>query len=208
MMGDAVDGKHHETSELVTSRVEEQERIFIDAMDWTLNHIGFGGDDLLQFISGTPSHVGEMAQSERRITADLEAKLYQRRKFAVHGVRFDVAHQRFGVGSRAWTVDNTLRSVLTSMLMDCVLNGEQPPDYIIGAHLHQFVFSAVEKGRYAVNGFICPALQLKTSYGVNVTNNITRPPDIGMLIVVVNDDGTHYWQCPRMVFPKEKYEVI
>lgn len=208
MMGDAVDGKHHDTSELVTSRTEEQERMFIDLMDWTLDYIGFCDADLLQFIAGTPAHVGEMAQSERRIAEDMDAKLHQRRKFAVHGVRFDVAHQRFSVGRRAWTVENTLRSMLTSMLMDCVLQGDQPPDYVIGAHWHQFCQAQIERGRYGMSGFVCPSYQLKTSYGSQVTNNSTRPPDIGMLIVVVEDDGKSWWRCPRMVWPREKYEVI
>lgn len=208
MMGDAVDGKHHDTSELVTGRIEEQERIFIDAMDWTLQHVNFGGDDVLQFISGTPAHVGEMAQSERRICEDMEGRgLYDRLKMQVGSVKFDVAHDGLPVGGRAWTDDSSLRAVIRSMLFDSLLNGQDVPDYVIRAHRHTFMTTDFERGKYHISGMICPAFQLKTSYGNRFTSTNNRTPSIGMLIVVVEDDR-HWWKCPMMAFPKERYESI
>lgn len=206
-MGDLVDGKHHDTSELVTQRTEEQERIFIDCFEWAMDTIGFGGDDLLQMIAGTPAHVREGFQSERRIAEDLDAKpkLYDRHKFDVHGVKFDVAHQRFGVGRRTWTEGNSLKAILRSMLYMWLLQNDTPADYVIGAHLHFKDMDSYEGGKYKIRGAICPPFQLPTLFGKMVTNNSTRKPDIGMLIVTVNEDGTHDWQCPCFKFPKERY---
>lgn len=209
MMGDAVDGKHHETSELVTSRVEEQERIFINCMDWALKNVGFGDGDILQFISGTPSHVGEMAQSERRISEDMEARgLFARLKVDINGVKFDLAHDGLSVGQRAWTDDNTLRSVIKSILFQGLLYKQDVPRYFIRAHRHQFIPAEYERGAYRIEGFVCPCFQIKTTYGNSVTASSNKPPDIGMLIVVVEDDGSSRWLCPRMVFPKERYETL
>ena len=210
MMGDAVDGKHHDTSELITQRVEEQERIFIDAMDFALKHVDFDGDkDILQFISGTPAHVGEMAQSERRISEDMEARgLFPRLKIEVDGVRFDLAHDGLSVGSRAWTDDNTLRSVIKSILFQNLLYKQEVPRYFIRAHRHQFIPAEYERGTYRIDGFVCPCFQLKTSYGNSFTASSSKPPDIGMLIVVVEEDGSSRWLCPRVQWPKERYDVI
>jgi len=208
VMGDCVDGKHHDTSELLTARVEEQERIFIDAMDWTLKHVGFKDSDVLQFISGTPLHTGEMAQSERRINEDMSGRgVFGRLKFTVDGVRFDCAHQRLGVGRMAWTREGPATSKLNSMLYELLEQGEDVPDYIIGAHWHQFINARIQRGKYDVTGVICPAMQMRTTYGVKVTNNSNRPPDIGVFIVVV-EDGAARWICPRVKWPKERYEHI
>lgn len=208
-MSDSIDGRHHETTELVTARREEQERIFIGVMDWALKHIQFRKDDILQFVSGTPEHTGEAGQADKRICNDLKGRgIYDRLLFEVHGRKFDVAHKRFGTGRRAWTDDNIIHSILKSMLFSALLQGHDPPDFIIGAHWHQFLQGDFARGKYKTNGFICPAFQFKTTYGYSVTNNDNRLPSIGMLIIVVNKDGSYHWQCPRLELPQEKYEVI
>jgi hypothetical protein len=209
VMGDCVDGKHHETSELVTARVEEQERIFIDALDWALVNCHFKKEsDVLQFISGTPVHTGEMAQSERRICEDMGGRgLFDRLKFEVQGVRFDCAHDGVAVGSRAWTDDNSFKATIRSMLYQSLLNKQEVPNYIIRAHRHRFVPAPVDQGAYRIDGFICPAFQFKTGYGQRFTAMSNDPPNIGMLYVIV-EDGKSMWHCPRMHFPKEKYESL
>jgi hypothetical protein len=209
VMGDAVDGKHHDSSELVTQRIEEQERIFIDCLDHAMQIIKFADNDILQFISGTPAHVGELAQSERRIAEDMDSRgLFDRLKIEVNGVKFDLAHDGLSVGTRAWTDDNTLRSVLKSMLFESLLYRQDVPDYMIRAHRHKFINADFARGRYHINGFVCPSFQLKTSYGNRFTANSNKPPDIGMLIVTVDDNGVHDWRCPMIEFPKERYETI
>ena len=40
--GDAVEGNHHHTVQMITPRVEEQEGMHIAAMEWFLNRIRFG----------------------------------------------------------------------------------------------------------------------------------------------------------------------
>ena len=209
VMGDAVDGRHHDTSELVTERVEEQQRIFKDALGWALDRVGFRPErDVLQFIKGTPAHVGEMAQSEREICKTMGGRgLYDRLKFEVDGIRFDCAHDGVSVGGRAWTDDSSFHSAVKSMLFQSLLNKNEPPHFVIRAHRHRFTPSPYERGAYRIEGIICPAFQLKTSYGAAVTAMNNEPPDIGMLIVVV-EDGKSSWQCPRVVWPRERYEQL
>lgn len=208
MMGDAIDGKHHNTSELVSQRVEEQEAIFIDVMEWTLNYVNFGSNDVLQFISGTPAHTGEMAQSERRICKDLNGKgVYDRLKFQVDGVRFDCAHDGIGVGGRVWTDDSSFHMAVKSMLFQSLLTCSEPPDFIIRAHRHRFTPTNYARGAYKINGFICPAMQLKTAYSSRMTSSNNELPDIGLLIVVV-DDGKADWRCPMVTWPKDKWEKL
>ena len=82
----------------------------------------------------------ESAQQERRIAKDMEAEgPYNRLKFEVSGVKFDVAHKRFGLGRRAWTKKNPMRAKLTSMMYQLLENKEHVPNYIIGAHWHKYL---------------------------------------------------------------------
>lgn len=213
MMGDAVDGTHHQTTELITHRKEEQERIHIDCMDWALKRTKFRNDDVLQYITGTPSHVGN--SSEERIARDLEARpaseskfVHKRFQFSVNGVVFDLAHKCFSVGRRAWTDNNVLNAMLKSFYFRTLDTKQSLPRYKIGAHWHTFLKGIYDGRQGTIEGFVCPGFQWLTTFSSMVTNNEPMIPSVGMLIVVVEEDGRSWWECPQFEMPERKIEEL
>ena len=215
--GDLVDGIHHDTSELVTDIREEQERIATDCIDAGLKIAGFKDGDVLQFTRGTGTHVGK--GSEERIARDFDARpskkptqgksdgkfLFDRCKFYANKVLFDIAHEGFGIGTRAWTTENSVLLSLKSMYWESLENGVDLPRYIIRSHLHRFIDVLFSRNGKMVNGIITPSFQLSTHYvNQRVTGKSLQLPSIGMFIVVVEDTGQSYTLCEQIILPSKR----
>ncbi len=76
VVGDAIDGNHHKTVELVTPDIEEQKSIHVAVMEEALEKLKFNRKkgDLLYYIEGTEAHTGS---SEGAIAKDLHAVPYR-----------------------------------------------------------------------------------------------------------------------------------
>lgn len=193
--GDPVEGRHHDTTQLITSRIEDQEAMHIDIMDWTLTELGFDdkAGDLLYYITGTEAHGDNGSQSDERIASQFDGiqrmskgrATWDRLLLKCNGYIFDVAHQGANPGSRAWTKENALHNTLKSIYFDCLDSGAEIPDYWIRAHVHTYVPDHYQGQRKTVYGVLMPALQLKTEYAYK--NHAMKMADIGLIYFIVGD---------------------
>jgi len=206
--GDAVDGFHHDTTQVLTNNIEEQKRMHLAAMDWGLNKAGFKKKDKLYYVYGTETHVG---QTEDAIARDLGAEPYimpkaenswrdgrfvhYHMKFRINGVQFDVAHHGLNSGYRAWTRENGIYNAVKSMYFSALEGGYDYPRYVIRSHMHQYLTADYQD---RIRGFITPAFQLKTKYGHKVAS--MKLSSIGMLIFVIEADGRSYFEAPCVTY--------
>lgn len=214
-MSDPVDGDHHDSIELITKSTEEQERIFIDCLDNALEIIKFDKrrGDILQFLSGTPAHTRNGQQSIERIARDMDARPYKansefgvndgkytfdRLEFSVKGNVFDCAHKGFSVGKKQWTKTNSIKSVLADVYYSCLEYKKQIPRYIIRAHFHEFTTTDFRGNHGTIEGIVTPSFSLLTEYSKMIISSKLNMASVGMLIVVVEDDGSTWWECPMM----------
>ena len=210
--GDATEGNHHSTTQLITGKPVEQQQLHIACMRHALTVAGFDqakGDEL-HYICGTPAHVGPAGDSEESIARALLNKSGTDGKYTAYrllrrtnGVLFDVAHQGPGPGTRSWTRSTALLGTLKALYLDCLEAGRPVPRYFIRAHRHSWVTADVRKadGTTAIDGFLLPSFTLKSEYANQVAS--TSPANIGMLIVVVEADGSTHWQCPMITVHDE-----
>lgn len=220
--GDAVDGYHHDTTQVITNDPEEQERIHISIMLEMMKAVHFKDTDSIYYVEGTTAHVRSGAQAEERIARDISAKPYRKNSapgqkdgiyvwprliLDIHGIRLDIAHHGGAVGKRAWLRENTMRNILKSLYFDC-LNYKQPlPRYWIRADKHQHVADIYRNNAGIIEGIVTPAFQLRTEYSTRIAGDMSMST-IGMLIVVVNADGSTFWECPQITFDEtEGFEV-
>ena len=223
--GDLIDGKHHDTNELLTGDENQQELIAISILEWALEKLEFDDTkDKLIFIKGTGVHVRN-GQSTDRIAADfreivyplqkgtaknnfMDAKLtHQRLEFSINGVRFDVAHHpEARPGRRAWTKDNALRAFLLSQYFDHLEEATLMPHYWIRAHAHVFTPAIIEKSRGTFRGVILPALQAKTDFVYRIAAGAKPMP--GLYWVNVSADGTHAPDSVTVKIKQEKTAVF
>jgi hypothetical protein len=220
LVGDMIDGNHHQTVELITPDPEEQSRIAIAVLDEALKRLKFGGQDKLYCISGTECHTG---QYEEAIARDLSAVPYRsgttenyyedgrytwpRLLLTVYGTRHDIAHHGGKVGKRPWTRPNQLRSTLTGIYFDALDHGTPLPRYWIRANEHQYLSDDYIGLRGTVTGIVLPALQLRTRYAHTVAGDNSMST-IGMAWTVCDENGTD-WDKSTLTFDEQaETEVV
>jgi hypothetical protein len=207
--GDVIEGLHHESTQIETSRVDVQEQWAVAIIESGLELAKFNNrGDRVYFVSGTPAHDGNGGQSLERVARavlDLDANDSTRAshdilRLSVNGVRFDVTHKPgSGPGSRAHTLGNAFHGWLRSLYFSALEEGQLPPRYVLTAHHHNYLRRDVHatRGHVAMTGIICPSWKIKDEYVYRVAPFALS--SIGMLAFDVLPDGAvqeHVWLLP------------
>ena len=197
--GDAVDGVHHGTREIITQNKNEQARIHCACMDWAMKKVH--KFDELYYVRGTEVHVSDI---EEEIARDLGAEARYTNNGTDGSYVFDqlflqpdigteplidICHHGSGVGSRAWTKGNSFRSQLLSYYFFLRDTDLTIPRYVIRAHLHTLVRRGIYDQRYIMEGMITPSFQLKTHFAHRIAN-MNPLSDIGLGWIIVDKDRT------------------
>ena len=218
--GDAVEGNTFGSNELVTSRMDEQSELFIDAMNYGLKIAGHDASkgDLLYMMKGTGVHVGE---SENKIAKDLDAVPAQpptnvegqggyypwgHLYLDVNGVLFDVAHKGQKPGKRYWTTENGLMLQAKDTYFRCLDEKFPIPNYVISGHWHNWVEPQTYRGKHgSVTVVALPCYKAKDDYATEVARESFT--NIGRFVVVVEKDGSHWWDKNLITIKPEIVKV-
>ncbi len=208
VVGDVTEGLHHETTQVVTSRIDTQEDMAVATLEeglhlarWSLRR-----RDVLRFATGTRAHDGAGAASLERVARRVLDYAGDGRvsrdmlDFKVNGVRFGVAHKPgSGPGSRAQTQGNAFQGWLKSLYYASLEAKRQPPHYLVTAHHHQYLRRQVYSttGEVVMTGVILPGWKVKDEYIYQVAPFALGC--VGMYAVEVAGDGAtteHDWRLP------------
>lgn len=219
--GDPCEGIHHQTTQLVSGRVDEHEQIATDILDYTFKKVGMTKGDLAYSTAGTDEHGGNGSQSENRIAEDFDYFVPQfseasekpnrytwdRLLLKVNGVLLDIAHHGGLVGKRAWTEENGLRNLIKSFYLQSLEDETELPRYWIRSHLHQFVHSGAYSGKHGtIEGFVTPSFQFKTGFAYKIAGS--QLSDIGMLVIVIEEDGSSWHKCIMASYKQDTVQVV
>jgi hypothetical protein len=191
--GDAIDGYHHQTEQVVTHNKQEQSEVHIELMDYFMRAAKFGKGDELYYVSGTAVHTSDV---EHDIAKDLGAKgrsVHDHLELTINKKRLWFAHHGKGRGQGA-NEGNGLRNFLRNVYHDCKKRETQPPDYIITGHTHTPTWNTYiareKKDFFEMHGIICPSWQMKTRYGYMVAP--VDANEVGAVFLKIDADGTAY----------------
>lgn len=182
--GDILDLNSHSQYQLVT---QNRSSIIQHAFELLLPLVNLSNE--VYFIRGTPSHTGGMAELEEILVARLYPESRSPRTFwdlqlDINGVLFQFAHKGT-VGSMPWTRVVPLFKLATQLYLAASLRGLRPPNIAIRSHCHLTV-DTYESAKVRV--IQTPAFQLTTGY--SSTMGFVEPPDIGGVIIQIDDDKT------------------
>lgn len=192
-LGEFIDGRHHESTQLLSQSPEIQASAALDVMQplATLSHE-------LYVVRGTEAHSGKGAASDFAIGRELGARAdpstgmhaFYRLLLDVDGVNFDVAHHVGGGGDDMRTYGGAIRREMAAMLM------ERPDTHVVlRGHVHRLADTGEAYGldRW---GAVIPAWQLKTAFA----HRITRREDftVGTWLIEVAKRGE--WSRERMMW--------
>ena len=197
--GDAVEGWHHNYSQLIPCTEKEQADLHIELMVHFKKWVDYKRGDELHYTVGTEVHVDDW---EHYIGEQIGAVQYDDGLYAIHDLKLDVNGQKVwwthkgpakGKGANK---GNAIRNWLKNIFYDIRDEGDRPPNMIITSHYHD-PFYQPYVGRYKGNyhlmhGLISPSWQQKTIYANGVAPFGRNK--IGLQYFTVSADG--FILCP------------
>lgn len=191
VMGDAIDGDHHQTHELTTRNESEQMMAFIGMMKWTLETIDFSPSrDKLVIIEGTESHtrdneeaIGQMLPAQKFsdgsscthfLEIEIQGKLLW---FYHHGVHAGYSYNR-GAG---------LYNYLKRIFVDRKLNDKRAPSFIMTADKHDSEYQMYRHGNHELKGVVCAPFQDKTRFIRKLPNAVANTTKVGFSPVMIEN---------------------
>lgn len=190
VMGDAIDGDHHQTHELTTRNENEQAKAFNQLMLWTFEKIGFErGRDKLAFVEGTESHTQD---NEETIAQDLGAEKFGRYS-CIPFLEMDIQDNLFwfyhhGVhAGYSYNRGSSLYNYLKRIYTDRRMNGKRPPNFIMTADKHDREHQTYRHNGHQMDGLILPPFQDKTRFVNKIANAIVNTTKVGFSPVMVED---------------------
>jgi len=192
--GDAIEGSHHGSMQVITALESEQIAIHCDLMDYFMRRVGFSGSDELYYVTGTEVHTNDgeslIGNDLGAVPAGEDLYAFDELKLTINGKRLWFVHHgpRRGKGANR---GNSLRNWLRNLFYECVSEGEEPPHYVITGHVHDPDWNDYIgrlNGQYhKIHGLICPSWQMKTRYGYKVAP--MQRNKIGLQYFVITRDG-------------------
>lgn len=186
--GDAFEGDHHNTSQLVSRNLNAQGTILSELLKVPLGL----APDFIYIVRGTPAHTGEVGSAEEGAAKtllkdghpivcdpDTGTASQWHPVFDVYNTRIDMAHQG-RAGQREHTRQNAMNLYAHDILLNHIKSGDQPPDLCLRAHFHRWGDSY---DACSVRVVTNAAWQLKTGYAhKNMADSLA---DIGGLIITI-----------------------
>lgn len=217
LVGDACEGLHHDSTQIITARLDTQEDMAAAVINEALSISKFNPrrGDVLRAVTGTPAHDGPGAASLERVMRQVlhyngdHRQTRDRWLVDINKTRFDVAHQPgSGPGTRTWVRGNAFQAWLRSVYLDALESGDKPPRFIIRAHRHVYVERHVHNGagNVVVTGYILPPWQAKTEYVYQVVPEAVTA--IGALVLDIDSDGTTRTRCDLLRLEQDEAEVL
>jgi hypothetical protein len=193
--GDAIEGNHHRTLQVISANETTQMRIAYKSLEPLVNI----ADDLYM-MRGTPAHVAKSARLEEKLADDItiimreseHAATWWHLQLDVHGILFDIAHHG-SLGRLPWTQANSANRIAAQIIVRAIESKQRPPDVVIRSHLHRYADTGQNFNTIRV--IATPAWQLITGY-VNRLNP-GELADIGGLIFTCWPNGNYDYEVVR-----------
>lgn len=183
--GDALEGHHHGSIQIVTPNPKHQTEIHIELMETLLKESGHSvkNGDELHYTSGTESHTG---WEEYGISEHFDAHFHDELQAKINGVAVWFTHHGGGAGKGA-NEGNGYRNWLKDIYFECLRAGKTPPDMVVTAHFHKPIYQTYVMDWHTIHGMILPSWQQKTRYAHRVAP--FQRNDIGLMLTTITAGG-------------------
>lgn len=192
--GDAFDGDHHNTSQIVSRNPEN--------ISYIANRASGKEGALKDYLTpaqsyvviGTEIHVGKEGASEEAFGKSIgaikdpgrDSWAWWHLRLEYNGVLLDFTHHPDTSGNLPHTRGQGAQRQAFIVWAEHHLVGERHPDISIRSHKHVFADSGEH---YPTRALITPAWQLKTQFGFRVASGSLA--SVGGLIIVIPPDGQY-----------------
>lgn len=206
--GDAVDGRHHNSTTQISHNLEDQSRIAELVLRPIVKQCKDSGGTYYH-IRGTEAHVGQSGENEERLARSLGAKPNEEGQHA----RFDLwkrvgsclvhlLHHVGTTGSAAHEA-SAVNAELTAEYVEAARWHREPPDFIVRSHRHRSIAVDLNSAKGYAAAIVTPAWQLKTPYVWKIPGARISEPQFGGILIRQGDEEFYYrrrvWSIDRSV---------
>ena len=187
--GDATDGNHHGTVQIISPQLKHHMQIFIELMDNFLQVCEFSvkNGDELHFVSGTESHTGFGEYDIKKQYEPIGAEYHDELQLTMNEKRLWWTHEGAKPGKGA-NEGNALRNFARDLYIDCLKSGKLPPHLITTSHYHKNSYDSYNDNyQHTIHYQVLPSWQGKTRYAI--AKSAYQRNDIGMIFNTVTAEG-------------------
>jgi hypothetical protein len=207
--GDALEGNHHNTPQLVTIDEAEMMDTHEELMLYIQDRLGFDRGDSLYYVFGTEAHT---RNHENLIAQRLNAYQYPNGRYCsnflelhLNGVKIWIYHHGVTAGDYP-TRGEQLTRHLKRIWYKCKLEGVTPPDLILTAHTHDAIYSTYTQDWKTIHGIILPSWQDKTRLCLDKLPLSTNK--IGLQIIQISENGEILPIKAPMLMERSNVDVV
>lgn len=204
--GDAVDGRHHNSTTQISHNLEDQARIAELALKPVVAQCHASGGTYYH-IRGTEAHVGQSGENEERLARNLGAKPNDQGNYA----RFDLWKRvgtclvhllhHIGTTSSAAHESSAVNAELSAEFNEAGRWRRDPPDFIVRSHRHRSIAVEVPSARGFAAAIVTPAWQGKTPYVWKIPGARLSEPQFGGILIRQGDEEFYFrrkvWSLDR-----------
>lgn len=197
--GDAIDGNHHGTIQIISPNPKHQTLIHTELMEAFLSRCGFSvqNGDELHYTNGTESHTSWTEYGIKEYFDFMNAQYHEEMQLEVNGRKIWWTHHGPNPGKGA-NEGNAHRNWLRDIYWDCLKGKLSPPDLIITGHFHKSHYDSYNQSfDHTIHGMILPSWQMKTRYAYRVAP--FQRNDIGLTIAEVTAQGDIRFMKPLLM---------
>ena len=196
--GDAVDGRHHNSTTQISHNLEDQARIAELALRPVVAQCHASGGRYYH-IRGTEAHVGQSGENEERLARNLGAVPNAEGQHA----RFDLwkrvgpsclvhlLHHIGTTGSAAHEA-SAVNAELTAEYVEAARWHREPPDFIVRSHRHRSIAVDLNSAKGYAAAIVTPAWQGKTPWVYKIPGGRLSEPQFGGVLIRQGDEEFYY----------------
>ena len=163
--GDAVEGAHHGTIQIMSPHPADQVKIHIELMEYFLDKCGFSkkrGDEL-HYVSGTETHTGWTESGIVNHFSHLSPGYHDDFRTCINGREVWHTHHGGNAGD-GQNEGDAYRNWLKRIYYNNLKGGKKQPDIVFTGHVHRPIYASYVQDYHTIHGIIIPSWQLKTRY--------------------------------------------
>jgi len=201
--GDAIDGRHHDSTTQISQNIEDQSELAYQILKPVVELC----EGRYFHIRGTESHVGQSGVYEEQLAKRLGAipnEFGQHARWELWKLVSDglvhFSHHIGTTGSNAYE-STAVHKELVEAFSEAGRWQQRPPDVIVRSHRHRCLETRIPNGNGYATSFVTAGFQLKTPFAYRIAGARQAQPQIGGSLIRQGDEELHtrhkVWQLER-----------
>lgn len=191
--GDVIEGTHHNSTTQISHNIKDQRDLAVKVLRPVVKRA-------VKYFSirGTPAHVGQSSIEEEQVAGELGAIRDSDGRHSRYELWLKIgdhlAHFLHHVGTTSSSAheSSAVNAELAAEFVEAARYGEKIPSVCVRSHRHRHIEVRIPTYKGYATSVVTPAWQLKSSFAFKIAGARLSPPQIGGILIRLDDHGGVY----------------